>query len=760
MSEILYAKTEGRETIRNHTDNLKNELEKLKENYKLDIDEIIQQYMQPEEFWKMIEICCEYHDYGKSNIKFQNKLRKILKLSLIPDMIEGDEVRHEFLSPAFITQKEYDRLGIKKEYRKIIVQSIAYHHERSSIDKDMKIEIENTINMDLKPRLNDINEAMGTDVKRLSKKYIQDISDRLTDSDGYYEIYIMLKGLLHRLDHSASAHEDIEDTRRSSTNENLYDEKNNHEVSIGDATETYKIKKKWEWREPQTFVKENRNKNIILIASTGMGKTETAFLWIDDKKGFFTLPLRVSINALYNRVVDKNQIDFGENRVGLIHSTAINHLINKNHYDDINEIYNLYSQSKLFSKALNFTTVDQIFKYPFKYLGYEKILATLAYSKVVIDEIQAYDPKIAAVILYGIKDLCRIGGKFLIMTATLPRIYKDKLKEFGIDFEFNQFTRDILRHKIKLINDDILSVDSEIIEKSKNSKILIIVNTINKAFDIMKKLEGKCNVRLLHSNFINKDRAKLEKEIKNFIEDENGIRTKETGIWITTQIVEASIDVDFDYLYTEMSTLDSQFQRFGRCYRKREYKEKEANVKIYTDNISGLGYIYNEKIVSDSIDFLKKYNGEFIEENIKIELVDRLYSKENLMGTDFYNDFNNSCNILENIIPYDITNGQAQKLLRDISSIKVIPEEVYNRNINLFDELEKIKDVNKRKQKMIEIDELTMNLPNYTINSLKRVHGNQLNISPIKAIDYISTINIEYNNEFGLIKENLTDNII
>lgn len=759
MSEVLYAKTENKETIRNHTDNLKNELIKLKENYKLDIDEIIQKYIEPEEFWKMLEICCEYHDYGKANIKFQNKLRKILKLKLIPEVIDGDEVRHEFLSPAFITQREYDSLGIKKEYRKIIAQAIAYHHERTSIDNDMKKEIENTINIDLKQRLNDINENMGANVKRLSSRYINDISDRITDSNKYYPVYIMLKGLLHRLDYSASAHEDIEDVRRISTNEYIYSKKGEHDVSIGDATEKYRVKNNWEWRSPQIFAKENRDKNIILIASTGMGKTETAFLWIDDKKSFFTLPLRVSINALYNRVIDKNQIDFGQDRVGLIHSTAVNYLMNENDHDNIQELYSLYLQSRLFSKVLNFTTIDQIFKYPFKYLGYEKELATLSYSKVVIDEIQAYDPKIVAVILYGIKDLYEIGGKFLIMTATLPRIYKDKLMEFGINFEFNQFTSNILRHKIKLISDDILSSKDEIIKKSKNYKILIIVNTVNKAFEMMKELKGTCNVRMLHSNFINKDRAKGEMEIKNFIEDKNGVRTKEAGVWITTQIVEASIDVDFDYLYTEMSTLDSQFQRFGRCYRKREYKGNEENVKIYIENVSGLGYIYNEKIVEDSIKFLSKYDNKFIDENTKIELVDKLYSKENLIGTDFYNCFNKSCDILENIIPYDITNAQAQKLLRDISSIKVIPEEVYDENINLFSELDTLKG-NEKKQRLIEIDELTMNLPSYTINSLERVYGNQLNIKPIKYIEYISIINIKYNSEFGLIKENLTDNII
>lgn len=54
--------------------------------------------------------------------------------------------------------------------------------------------------------------------------------------------------------------------------------------------------------------------------------------------------------------------------------------------------------------------------------------STLAYSKVVIDEIQAYSPEIAAVLVKGIEMIHKIGGRFMIMTATMPTIYIDELK--------------------------------------------------------------------------------------------------------------------------------------------------------------------------------------------------------------------------------------------------------------------------------------------------------------------------------------------
>jgi len=55
-----------------------------------------------------------------------------------------------------------------------------------------------------------------------------------------------------------------------------------------------------------------------------------------------------------------------------------------------------------------------------KYPGYEKVHATLAYSRLVIDEVQAYDPRSAAVIVKLIEDVFTLGGKVLLMTATLP----------------------------------------------------------------------------------------------------------------------------------------------------------------------------------------------------------------------------------------------------------------------------------------------------------------------------------------------------
>ena len=64
----------------------------------------------------------------------------------------------------------------------------------------------------------------------------------------------------------------------------------------------------------------------------------------------------------------------------------------------------------------------------------------------------------------------------------------------------------------------------------------------------------------------------LENEIIKFSDSEN-----ETGIWVTTQLVEASLDIDFDVLYTEMSTADSLLQRMGND--KLEMRNEECEMR-------------------------------------------------------------------------------------------------------------------------------------------------------------------------------------
>lgn len=524
------------------------------------------------------------------------------------------------------------------------------------------------------------------------------------------------------MDHSSSAKIEVEDQTQEKINQFVHTFMKNKDFNLNDL---------------QEFNQKNKDKNLLIIGSTGMGKTEASLLWSNHQKTFFTLPIRISINAIFDRI--KNEI--GYNHVGLLHGTALDYLEENTEFENP---YQILEQSRNLAEKITTCTIDQIFPFVFKYKGYEKIYATLGYSKIIIDEIQAYSPEIVAIILKGLQMINKLGGKFMIMTATLPRIYREELEKMGIEFKYNEFIKDTKRHKIKIEEKELIEDIDIILEKSKDKKILIIANTINKAIEIYQKLQEKAeNINLLHSRFITRDRNEKENQIKTFSKDK-----KEKGIWITTQIVEASLDIDFDYLFTEMSTLDSLFQRLGRCYRSREYDNEEPNVKIYTKNSSGIKYVYDEEIYSRSIELLKDYDNQILNENVKIQLVDQLYSREMLEGTKFLKRFEEGMQVLNNIIDYANKKEQAQKLLRNIDNITVIPKTVYEENLDLFKEYEiaeNNRNYHEKNRIRREINKLTTSISSSQSRNLKQF----IVVNPY--IEEIKIADLMYDNNIGLL---------
>ncbi|WP_083238894.1 CRISPR-associated helicase/endonuclease Cas3 [Caloranaerobacter ferrireducens] len=701
---MIYAKSEPVEGLKEHTDRLIRNYENLKKLYS---DKLNNEIM-----WKLLLIAVKYHDVGKVYSPFQNVIRKKIGLQLLSEPISYD-IPHNYLSPAFIP---YNKLNINKDEMKILIQSIGYHHER---DKEIDIDkIKEIIDKDLKKSIKVLKTELDIEIAdKIGTKYVSKLIKRIKTDDNFYYLYVLVKGLLHRIDHSSSAHQDVEVDRHK---------------NVGEYTLRYMKSKKFSLRDLQKFALKNKDRNLIIIASTGIGKTESALLWIDNDKAFFTLPLRVSINALFDRV----RKDIGYSYVGLLHSSSLDYL-DESGYENWEEIY---EQSKMLSSKLNFSTIDQVLKFPFKYRGYEKIYATMAYSKVVIDEIQAYKPSIAAVILKGLEMIYKIGGKFMIMTATLPTIYIDYLRNRGIiqekDLVIREFLSSKIRHKISVKEKAIYEDIDEIIEKGKNSKVIVIVNTVDRAieiYDYICRRKGKLQkIYLLHSMFIQEHRAKLEDEIKDFAKDKNL-----KGIWITTQLVEASIDVDFDYLFTELSTLDSLFQRLGRCYRKREYDMNEPNVYIYTKDVKGIGSIYDKDIFELSYKKIKKYNMKKLTEKDKVKMVEELYSRESLQSTEFVKEFEKALTFLDNIDDYDINSKEAQKILRDIQSVTVVPREIYDNIQDLINQFKNEKNRDKKREIRRKIMRKTVSIPIY------KAKGKVTKVN-IKGLEYIGILERKY----------------
>ena len=148
--------------------------------------------------------------------------------------------------------------------------------------------------------------------------------------------------------------------------------------------------------------------------------------------------------------------------------------------------------------------------------------------------------------------------------STLISICKRVIRKYVGFSKDNQkvFINDSIRHNVKVrdrkINaKDILNLYEENERKGISNKILVVCNKIATAQKLMEEVKAEVagknisvTVNIFHSRFIKKDRAKLEEEIIKFGKtyDKNGNLDKQSGIWIATSIVEASLDIDFDYL--------------------------------------------------------------------------------------------------------------------------------------------------------------------------------------------------------------------
>lgn len=119
----------------------------------------------------------------------------------------------------------------------------------------------------------------------------------------------------------------------------------------------------------------------------------------------------------------------------------------------------------------------------------------------------------------------------------------------------------------------------------------------------------------------------------------------------------------------------------GRVFRSREYLGDEPNVYVYDDK-NGVPYVIDEDIYDYSLEELVKYDGVNVSEADKVNMMNEVFSKEKLQGTKYYNKIKKNIEVFENVTPYDMTSKEAREGLRNISSIKLIPDNIYDKLYN------------------------------------------------------------------------------
>ena len=762
-------KAKENETIYEHTNNLLLKLEELKGI--VDMEDI-----------DLITEACIFHDFAKVNPLFQRRLESGKKMD------ENKEIGRNMLS--FYMAKNYLE-EYSKEDRNIILYAILNHH--NYVD-----------NFDV---IDNKKDLISENLKSISSEVFKDDEIDFFKNIGLRELAvirklrtnpskksILVKGFLHKCDYAASAHSkiDMPNIHLESRLEKLKDEFVGKGFSDG-------------WNEMQRFAKDNTDSNLILIGSTGLGKTEASLLWIGNNKGFYVLPLKTAINAMYRRI--RNTLykdDYAEN-LGLLHGELENIYLEDESPATVNseneesmKFWEYYGLTRAMSLPVTITTPDQVFRFAFKYCSYELQLATYSYSKMVIDEIQAYSPDILATLIYSLQLIDMVGGKFAITTATLPPFIKDLLQE-GIDkkieYKEDTFLNNKIRHRVSLrhsaINIDDIKAFIEDKYNQESMKLLVVVNTVRKAQSIYRELKSwleendiEIEMNLLHSKFTVQHRSEKEDAILKDGES----KCKKRVIWISTQVVEASLDIDFDYLFTELSDLSSLLQRLGRCNRKGLKSVDEFNSYVYLDIDENLliKYSDNNAYVSGGIIYKSLYelskaallewetenNTGLFSEADKNRLIENYFTKEKIEEYDkmyssiyreYLAEYKRMHDHLVYIIPDSKNAKEVTKEFRNIISRRVIPQSIYEDKqeniIGIIDEIEEKRKLIGRtkstaeKQKLrVDILRLKNEFRKFTLN----ISLGELD----KDKDYCVVDNEKimistrvYNKEYGIIKE-------
>lgn len=334
-----------------------------------------------------------------------------------------------------------------------------------------------------------------------------------------------------------------------------------------------------------------KGSRVLLMTACGSGKTRGAWEWLKEQccnreigKLIFLYPTRAT--ALQGFI---GYTAWGGNDAAHLSGTAQYEIEmlqdNPTESTKDNNFQLSESEARLF--ALGYWgrrylsgTVDQFMSFLEHNYKAMCLLPVLADAAIVLDEVHSYDQRMFNSLIAFLKEF---DVPVLCMTATLPNSRKaqllEKLVEFPtqeerLKFQELQVTEDKPRYQLEIIEEsEALSRAVKAYQENKY-RVLWVVNQVAKCqakADELEKLlkEKEPNLQVLsyHSQFLLGDRQDIHQEIiKKFSppEKENYIKS---AIAVTTQICEMSLDLDADFLITELANVCALVQRFGRANR-------------------------------------------------------------------------------------------------------------------------------------------------------------------------------------------------
>ena len=345
---------------------------------------------------------------------------------------------------------------------------------------------------------------------------------------------------------------------------------------------------------------DEKYKLFTLTAPTGYGKTLTALnfaLKFNKPRIIYALPFTSIIDQTYDIVakIYKNS-DILVSKAH--HKTTIGeeNLTQEDRYSKIKFLM------ESFSGEINVTTLYQLIFALFGNKNKDNVkFNQLKNSVVIIDEAQAipYNFRKDFILLCEIISQ-RLGTIFIFMSATMPVIKSENFKEISNLDYFSKQDRYVIKWLDIGGEDELLE---KICETASDKNTLVVVNTIKKAQELFTKLRDKFNCFCLNGYMYDDHKRATIEAVRCAVNKSKVDPLASKILLISTQSIEAGVDLDFDIGFREVSPISSIIQTAGRVNRHFGTTRGELyvfpEISKFTNLIYGDLYKVSGAILSD-----------------------------------------------------------------------------------------------------------------------------------------------------------------
>lgn len=751
--------------------------------------------IEPELLGKLVDLTVRFHDFGKYTTFFQNYLlkKRIINGTLKQhariggitayNMLENQDKKLALIS-LFVIFRHHTQLCDILDFPKAFNDELQYVFNEQKKDIQAFIsQIENELEI---PNLNSyLNYPDEREIRRSYKIWIK----KEANIRDYFLVNYMFSLLTEadKLDASDTVQYSLKPISENSVDERFGKPKLIEERKLKDLSNN-EIRNFCRAEVVSNIEREDilSHKIFTLTAPTGIGKTMTALDFALKLKTKLKVETGVESRILYAlpfiNIIEqalseyKSTLSDDTKIVGHYQYADVFGKNEKQNNDDIEQNYNQKLMSvDTWQGDIIITSFVQFFE---TLIGHRNKLLKkfnhFANAIVILDEVQTLRldqmPLIGAALYFVSKFL---NTRIILMTATKPKIFElaqqEILKKDGETVEplellksnkeiFALFKRTKI---VPLLNvkftDDIGNKFIEQIfqEKWNPSKSCIIVcNTVNRSIEIFNKISEYLEEHkftnptyYLSTNIIPAHRAERIRLIKSEIE--NG----KTPILVSTQVVEAGVDLDFDIGFRDLGPIDSIIQVAGRINRNNN--PEKLHSPLYIVDFGDAKKIYGQ-ITGIQAESALKTQKEFPEETY-FNLIDSYF--DNVASRSSFSHFNKIFESMKTL-RYD---GEVTDDERPVSSFRIIEEsqttvavfiEIDNFSKQLRDNYLKKITGKITKEKFDEnfktdFQQRIITIPNYLAVGLKSINEFDQSLFVIQN----EVINDYYNEKTGFIRQ-------